>query len=78
MTHVHVAGKDHTPFDPAPTHTAPLAGTATLHATIPPPPTEQDDETTCPCPNCDTPMHAIRGSKRAVCANCGFKDSCCF
>ena len=37
-----------------------------------------DDETTGPCPNCDAPMHAIRGSKRAVCANCGFKDSCCF
>ena len=31
-----------------------------------------------PCPNCGAPMNAIRGSKQAICANCGFKDSCCF
>jgi len=30
------------------------------------------------CPNCGAPMHAIRGSKQAICRNCGFKDSCCF
>ncbi|HUS15072.1 MAG TPA: hypothetical protein VM536_08660 [Chloroflexia bacterium] len=35
-------------------------------------------ETTGPCPNCGAPMNAIRGSKLAICANCGFKDSCCF
>jgi hypothetical protein len=31
-----------------------------------------------PCPNCGALMPAIRGSKQAVCPNCGFKDSCCF
>ena len=31
-----------------------------------------------PCPNCGAPMNAIRGSKLAICRNCGFKDSCCF
>ncbi len=30
------------------------------------------------CPNCGALMHAIRGSKQAICRNCGFKDSCCF
>lgn len=33
---------------------------------------------TGPCPNCGALMPAIRGSKQAVCPNCGFKDSCCF
>lgn len=37
-----------------------------------------DAETTGPCPNCGAPMHTIRGSRSAVCGNCGFKDSCCF
>jgi hypothetical protein len=31
-----------------------------------------------PCPRCGYPMTAIRGSKEAVCGNCGFKDSCCY
>jgi hypothetical protein len=31
-----------------------------------------------PCPNCGARMNAIRGSKHAICTNCGFKDSCCF
>jgi hypothetical protein len=30
------------------------------------------------CPVCGFEMVAIRGSKDAVCANCGFKDSCCY
>jgi Zn ribbon nucleic-acid-binding protein len=30
------------------------------------------------CPVCGFDMVAIRGSKDAVCANCGFKDSCCY
>jgi hypothetical protein len=30
------------------------------------------------CPLCGFPMVAIRGSKDAVCGNCGFKDSCCY
>jgi len=42
------------------------------------PPTGQDGEAIGPCPNCGAPMNAIRGSKQAVCANCGFKDSCCY
>jgi hypothetical protein len=31
-----------------------------------------------PCPNCGVLMVAIRGSKSAICGNCGFKDSCCY
>jgi predicted RNA-binding Zn-ribbon protein involved in translation (DUF1610 family) len=31
-----------------------------------------------PCPVCGFDMVAIRGSKEAVCSNCGFKDSCCY
>jgi predicted RNA-binding Zn-ribbon protein involved in translation (DUF1610 family) len=30
------------------------------------------------CPVCGFDMVAIRGSKDAVCSNCGFKDSCCY
>lgn len=54
---------------------APRLGTAS-----PPAPRlgEQDGEAIGPCPNCGAPMNAIRGSKSAICSNCGFKDSCCF
>jgi len=31
-----------------------------------------------PCPQCGFAMVAIRGSRDAVCPNCGFKDSCCY
>lgn len=46
----------------------------------PPPASSREDagEAEGPCPNCGAPMNAIRGSKAAVCSNCGFKDSCCF
>jgi hypothetical protein len=37
-----------------------------------------EGEAVGPCPNCGATMNAIRGSKSAVCQNCGFKDSCCF
>jgi hypothetical protein len=37
-----------------------------------------EDAPVGPCPNCGAPMNAIRGSKLAICRNCGFKDSCCF
>jgi len=30
-----------------------------------------------PCPVCAFPIGAVRGSKAAICANCGFKDGCC-
>ncbi|MEA2639015.1 MAG: hypothetical protein QOF51_409 [Chloroflexota bacterium] len=30
-----------------------------------------------PCPVCGFPIGAVRGSKAAICANCGFKDGCC-
>jgi len=40
-----------------------------------PPP---DRPPVAPCPQCGFPMTAIRGSKDAVCPNCGFKDSCCY
>ncbi len=43
-----------------------------------PPPLDDTGEAEGPCPNCGAPMNAIRGSKAAICANCGFKDSCCF
>ncbi|MBI4426162.1 MAG: hypothetical protein HY567_01160 [Candidatus Kerfeldbacteria bacterium] len=36
---------------------------------------EQD---VAPCPQCESPMYAVRGSKFAICTNCGFKDSCCY
>ncbi len=29
------------------------------------------------CPVCGTTMVAISGSRLAICANCGYKDSCC-
>ncbi len=31
-----------------------------------------------PCPVCGTHMYPIRGSFKARCGNCGFKDACCF
>jgi predicted RNA-binding Zn-ribbon protein involved in translation (DUF1610 family) len=31
-----------------------------------------------PCPQCGFTMMAVRGSKDAICSNCGFKDSCCY
>ena len=31
-----------------------------------------------PCPQCGFTMMAVRGSRAAVCSNCGFKDSCCY
>lgn len=30
------------------------------------------------CPQCGHLMIAIRGSRDAICSNCGFKDSCCY
>lgn len=30
------------------------------------------------CPSCGYPMHGIKGSRRAICPNCGFKDACCY
>jgi DNA-directed RNA polymerase subunit RPC12/RpoP len=30
-----------------------------------------------PCPVCGFPIGAVRGSKAAICRNCGFKDGCC-
>ena len=36
---------------------------------------DADESNTAPCPVCGEPMHAVRGSKSAICANCGFKDS---
>jgi hypothetical protein len=45
-----------------------------------PPTSEQSDDgrPVAPCPVCGFTMVAIRGSKDAVCGNCGFKDSCCY
>jgi hypothetical protein len=30
-----------------------------------------------PCPVCGFPIGAVKGSKAAICDNCGFKDGCC-
>ncbi|GAC1513778.1 MAG: hypothetical protein NVS2B16_19430 [Chloroflexota bacterium] len=38
----------------------------------------REDLTIAPCPVCGFDMNAVRGSKDAVCVNCGFKDSCCY
>jgi hypothetical protein len=35
------------------------------------------DETQ-PCPRCGYPMPALKGGSASICANCGFKDSCCY
>ena len=43
-----------------------------------PPLAPPDVPAIAPCPVCGFPMNAIRGSRDAICANCGFKDSCCF
>ena len=29
------------------------------------------------CPVCGFPIGAVKGSKAAICGNCGFKDGCC-
>lgn len=29
------------------------------------------------CERCGAPMNTIRGSKKAICSNCGYKDDCC-
>lgn len=39
---------------------------------------EQERVPVAPCPQCGFMMMAVRGSKDAVCSNCGFKDSCCY
>ncbi|HSB46940.1 MAG TPA: hypothetical protein VLD37_02930 [Candidatus Bilamarchaeum sp.] len=38
----------------------------------------KEDATSGPCPVCGAEMFSIRGSFRARCKNCGFKDACCF
>lgn len=30
------------------------------------------------CPVCGHPIGAVKGSRAAICPNCGFKDSCCY
>ena len=42
------------------------------------PPPDDEGGVEAPCPNCGAPMNTIRGSKLAICRNCGFKDSCCY
>ncbi len=31
-----------------------------------------------PCPVCGEEMFSVRGSFRARCGRCGFKDACCY
>lgn len=38
---------------------------------------EQERHGRIPCPVCGFLIGAVRGSKAAVCSNCGFKDGCC-
>jgi hypothetical protein len=61
---------------PVPAPPAPK-GTAKEAQRLAAPPAE-DGEAISPCPNCGALMYAVRGSKQAICGNCGFKDSCCF
>ncbi len=44
----------------------------------PPQPARHEAVPVAACPSCGFLMVAIRGSKDAVCTNCGFKDSCCY
>ncbi|MBM2809701.1 MAG: hypothetical protein HW416_460 [Chloroflexi bacterium] len=37
----------------------------------------REDWASIPCPVCGFPIGAVRGSKAAICTNCGFKDGCC-
>jgi len=30
------------------------------------------------CPVCGEPMSDLRGGRTSICANCGFKDACCY
>ena len=30
------------------------------------------------CDQCGGVMKGIKGSKDAICSNCGYKDSCCY
>lgn len=64
------------PTPPGPTVNDPPAP-ASINEAPAPPPTEDGEEISS-CPNCGAPMYAVRGSKQAICSNCGFKDSCCF
>jgi hypothetical protein len=70
------------PADPAP---RPAPRTPALsqpeREPLPPPPLvglAAEGAIVAPCPQCGAPMFAMRGSKLAVCRNCGFKDSCCY
>ncbi len=38
---------------------------------------EREHRGSVPCPVCGFPIGAVRGSKAAICRNCGFKDGCC-
>lgn len=62
----------------SPATAAPRPAPPARVATPWPPLLDDTGEAEGPCPNCGAPMNAIRGSKAAICANCGFKDSCCF
>ncbi len=33
---------------------------------------------TMPCPVCGHPMPDLKGGRVTICAECGFKDSCCY
>jgi hypothetical protein len=63
---------------PSPGSTAGDQPSPTPTRETPAPPPAEDGEEISPCPNCGAPMYGVRGSKQAVCGNCGFKDSCCF
>lgn len=39
---------------------------------------ELPSERLMPCPQCGHPMPDLRGGKASICANCGYKESCCF
>jgi len=52
-------------------------GGDSLAATGRPTEAEVERKGRIPCPVCGFPIGAVRGSKAAICTNCGFKDGCC-
>gem|GEM_PF-3255400 len=56
------------------TITADDPATASTTVDAVPPPSDREME----CPVCGHTMPNLRGGRATICANCGFKDSCCF
>jgi len=51
--------------------------TVALEKALNPAAAETEEHRRIECPVCGFPIGAVRGSKEAICGNCGFKDGCC-